>query len=94
MGHAYALWGNRVEAQKVLAQLKETAVHSYVAPYNIAIIYAGLGDKDQAFAWLDRAYAERSYILAVYLPTDARLDHLRGDPRFDNLMRRVGLPMR
>jgi hypothetical protein len=68
------------------------SLHSYIAPYNIAIIYAGLGDKDQAFAWLDRAYAERSYILAVYLPTDARLDSLHNDPRFKNLMRRARLP--
>jgi TolB-like protein/Flp pilus assembly protein TadD len=94
LGHAYALSGKRVEAQKIIDQLKEMSLHSYIAPYNIAIIYAGLGDKDQAFAWLDRAYAERSYILAVYLPTDARLDHLHDDPRFNNLIRRVGLPLR
>ena len=94
LGHAYALSGKRAEAQKVIDHLKEVSAHSYVAPYNIAIIHAGLGDKDQAFAWLDRAYTERSYILAVYLPTDARLDPLRDDPRFNNLIRRVGLPLR
>jgi serine/threonine protein kinase/Flp pilus assembly protein TadD len=92
LGHAYALSGNRAEAQKLLDHLKELSVHSYVAPYNVSVIYAGLGEKDQAFAWLDRAYKDRSYYLAVYLTTDARLDNLRSDPRFGELQRRVGLP--
>lgn len=66
--------------------------HSYIAPYNVAVIYAGLGEKDQAFTWLNRAYNDRSYILVEYLTTDARLDSLRSDPRFDELRRRTGLP--
>ena len=92
LGHAYALSGNRAEAQKVLDHLKELSAHTLGRPYNVAVIYAGLGEKDQAFAWLDRAYKDRSYYLAVYLPTDARLDSLRSDPRFVDLKRRVGLP--
>jgi tetratricopeptide (TPR) repeat protein len=92
LGHAYALSGNRAEAQKILDQLKAPSAHAYVAPYNIAVIYAGLGEKDQAFAWLDRAYKERSYYLAQYLPTDSRLDSLRSDPRFPALLERMGLP--
>jgi serine/threonine-protein kinase len=92
LGHAYAMSGNKAEAQKVLVHLKELAAHSYVAPYNVAVIYAGLGEKDQAFAWLDQAYKERSYLLAVYLTTDARLDKLHSDPRFVDLRRRIGLP--
>ena len=92
LGHAYALSGNRIEAQRVLDHLKELSVHSYVAPYDFAVIYAGLGEKDQAVAWLNRAYAERSYYMPVYLTTDARLDGLRSDPRFADLLRRVGLP--
>jgi serine/threonine-protein kinase len=92
LGHAYALSGNRIEAQRVLDHLKELSAHSYVAPYNFAIIYAGLGEKDQVFAWLDRAYQDRSYFLAVYLKTDARLDTLHADPRFAALKRRIGLP--
>jgi serine/threonine protein kinase/tetratricopeptide (TPR) repeat protein len=92
LGHAYALSGNRAEAQKMLDHLKELSAHTWVAPYNVAVIYAGLGEKDQAFAWLDRAYKDRSYYLAVYLTTDARMDSLRSDPRFGELQRRVGLP--
>ncbi len=92
LGHAYALSGNRVDAQKILDHLKELSAHSWVAPYNVAVIYAGLGEKDQAFAWLDRAYNDRSYYLAEYLTTDTRMDSLRSDPRFAELQRRVGLP--
>jgi serine/threonine protein kinase/Tfp pilus assembly protein PilF len=92
LGHAYALSGNRAEAQKVLDHLKELSAHSYVAPYDFAVIYAGLGEKDQAITWLNRAYGERSYYMPVYLTTDARLDSLRSDPRFADLLRRVGLP--
>jgi hypothetical protein len=84
--------GNRTEAQKVLDHLKELSAHSYVAPYNIAVIYAGLGAKDQTFDWLNQAYQERSYLLAVYLTTDSRLDNLHSDPRFADLRRRIGLP--
>jgi predicted Zn-dependent protease len=83
--------GKREEAQKVIDHLKELSVHEYVAPYNFAVIYAGLGDKDEAFVWLNRAYQERSYLL-TYLTVDERLDNLHSDPRFDELRRRVGLP--
>ncbi len=92
LGHAYALSGNKAEAQKVLSHLNQLSAASYVSPYSRAIIYAGLGEKDQVFAWLDQAYEERSYFLAVYLPTDSRLDSLHADPRFVDLKRRVGLP--
>ena len=84
--------GNRPEAQKVIDHLKALSAHSYVAPYSYAVIYAGLGETDQAFAWLEHAYQERSYFMAVYLTTDARLDNLHADPRFAQLRKRVGLP--
>jgi eukaryotic-like serine/threonine-protein kinase len=92
LGHAYVLSGNLAEAQKVLRHLDHLSAASYVAPYSRAIIYAGLGEKDQVFAWLDQAFQERSYFLAVYLPTDSRLDGFHADPRFVDLKRRVGLP--
>jgi TolB-like protein/Tfp pilus assembly protein PilF len=92
LGHAYGLSGNKSEAQKVLSHLNELSTRNYVSPYSVAIVYAGLGEKDQVFSWLDRAYQERSYFLAVYLPTDSRLDGLHADPRFIELKRRIGLP--
>jgi serine/threonine protein kinase/Tfp pilus assembly protein PilF len=82
LGHAYAMSGKNAEVQEVLDHLKDLSSRSYVAPYNVAVIYAGLGDQDQTFAWLNRAYDERSYLLAVYLTTDSRLDNLHSDPRF------------
>jgi len=92
LGHAYAVSGKRADAQKVLDHLKELSVQRYVAPYNVAIIYAGLGEKEAAFDWLNRAYDDRSYLLPVYLNTDTRLDTLRSDPPFHELRRRIGLP--
>ena len=92
LGHAYAVSGNKAEAQKVMDRLQDPKALSYVAPYNAEIVYAGLGNRDQTFAWLDRAYKQRSYYLPVYLTTDARLDGLHGDPRFLDLRRRIGLP--
>lgn len=67
---------------------------TYIAPYNVAVIYAGLDEKDEAFDWLNRAYDARSYLLAEYLITDARLDSLHEDSRFSKLRSRVGLPDR
>ncbi|MGH9704524.1 MAG: protein kinase domain-containing protein, partial [Candidatus Acidiferrales bacterium] len=92
LAHADALSGKKAEAQKILDRLQQMSAHNYVAPYNFAAIYAGLGEKDQAFAYLDRAYADRSGFLAFYLTTDSRLDNLRSDPRYHELLRRIGLP--
>jgi len=90
MGQAYAISGKRNEAQNVIDELKELSKQKYVASYHIALIYAGLGETDRAFEWLENAYGERSDLL-VYLKVDPRLDGLRGDPRFLDLVRRVGL---
>jgi TolB-like protein/Tfp pilus assembly protein PilF len=93
LGHAYAVSGNKAEAQRMIDEMiKRSSQNIYVAPYNIAVIYAGLGDKDKAFEWLERAYSDRAYYLSVYLTTDARLDILHSDPRFVDLVRRIGLP--
>jgi tetratricopeptide (TPR) repeat protein len=93
LAHGYAVTGREAEAREIANDLinKSTGI-SYVSPYNIAVIYAGLGDKEKAFEWLERAYSERSYYLPVYLKTDARLDSLHSEPRFKDLVRRMGLP--
>ncbi|MBZ5537091.1 MAG: protein kinase [Acidobacteriia bacterium] len=89
LGHAYALSGMRSEAEQVLEELKQRSTRSYVSPYSIAIIYAGLGEKDEAFLWLEKAFEERPFYL-VWLEVDPNLDNLRSDPRFAALKRRVG----
>jgi tetratricopeptide (TPR) repeat protein len=90
LAHAYAASGNREAAQKIITELQEQSKSKYVSSFEIALIHAGLGEKDQAFAWLEKAYAERSPEL-VTLTTEPRFDHLRSDPRFTNLAHRIGL---
>lgn len=92
LGHAYAISGKRADALKIIDHLNQISATSYVAPYNIAAIHAGLGNKDEAFATLDRAYNERSALLALYLTNDPRMGSLRSDPRFAELVRKIGLP--
>jgi len=91
LGHAYAVAGNRREAEKILQTLSDRAKESYISPFDVALIYAALGEKDKAFALLDKAVAERSTFL-VYSKWEPRLDPLRSDPRFQELLRRIGLP--
>ncbi|MDQ6652311.1 MAG: protein kinase [Acidobacteriota bacterium] len=91
LGRAYALAGQPDKAQKALDELREMSKSRYVSPYLIAVVYAGLGDKDQAFAWLEQAYQDRSFFL-IWLKVEPRFDSLRDDPRFQDLLRRVGFP--
>ena len=91
IGHVYAVSGKPAEAQKVVDDLKELSKRRHVSSYHIALIYLGLGEKDRAFEWLENAYKERSDSL-VYLKVDPWLDSLHSDPRFADLVRRVGLP--
>lgn len=89
LGYAYAVSGQKREAEAVIADLKKRSKQDYVPPYNIAEIYAGLGEKGLALEWLERAYDERSERL-TWLKIDPRLDSIRSDARFRNLMQRVG----
>jgi len=91
LGRAYAMAGKRNEAQKELAELQELSKQRYVSPGLFALIYAALGDKDQAFAWLEKAVAEHD-LFTARLKVDQRFDPLRSDPRFADLVKRVGLP--
>lgn len=90
LGHVYGVAGRRQAARQVLDDLRALSARKYVTPYGVALVHAGLGDIDQAFSALDQAVADRSNWL-VWLKLDPRFDNLRGDPRFDALVRRVGL---
>ena len=90
VGHVYAVAGRRSQAQAVLHELLELSKQRYISPYNIAFLYAGMRNRDQAFFWLEKAYEERCSDLAL-LRVDPRLDDLRGDSRFMQILRRVGL---
>jgi TolB-like protein/Tfp pilus assembly protein PilF len=91
IAQAYATQGKRAEAEQQIALLRELAKTRYVRPYYIASVYAALGDKDKAFAELERSFAERDCYLGR-LTVDPFMDPLRDDPRFKNLLKRMNLP--
>jgi tetratricopeptide (TPR) repeat protein len=91
IGHVYAISGDKSSAERVIAVLKGESGRRYVNQYELALIYVGLGQNDHAFEWLDRAYREHSDQL-IYLEVDPRLDSIRSDARFPQLVRRVGIP--
>ena len=90
LAHAYASSGKREEATKVVGQMHELAKQRYVPAYGFGIAYAALGDKDQAFQWLERTLQDRSWEI-TFLKVDPNLDSLHSDPRFSDLVKRVGL---
>lgn len=94
LGYVYAAAGKTTEARKVLEDLKELSKHRYVSPYNFALIYGRLNEKDQAFVWLERAYQDRAYEMALLKTENWGLDNddLRSDPRYKDLLRRMNLP--
>lgn len=91
LAQAYSRAGKRSEAERILKQTMELSKRVYVPPYNIAEAYLAIGDTDHVFEWLEKAYREHSPDL-VGLKTEPRLDQVRSDPRFADLVRRVGLP--
>ena len=92
LAHAYAASGKRIEAQKTLNEWLRQSETGYVSPYMIATIYAGLGNRDKSFEYLKKAYQERSGDLSYFLRADLRVDGLRSDPRFQDLLRRMNFP--
>jgi len=88
LARAYAASGKRSEAAKLLSDLKRRSNPGYSHASEIAVIYAALGDKDQAMTWLDKGYEERFNPGVLLRPG---FDPLRSDPRFQDLVRRIGL---
>ena len=92
-GYLLAKAGRVAEARQVLRKLEADSRERYVPPYAIALVHAGLNDRDAVFEWLDKAYAERDVHL-IYLPVDAGWDPYRTDPRFVDLLARCGFTQR
>ena len=90
LGHAYAVSGNRAAALKIARELERRSHMEYVDPYAIALVYAGLAEKDQAFDYLEKAHEQRSPLFS-FLNVEQMLDPIRSDPRFQQLVHRVGL---
>jgi tetratricopeptide (TPR) repeat protein len=91
LGYVYAVAGERRQALELLARFTQLAKTQYVDPYMVAAIYAGLGDKDSAFTQLNKAFSERSASM-VFLKFDPFFDSLHSDPRFQELLQRMGFP--
>jgi tetratricopeptide (TPR) repeat protein len=91
LGMCNGLAGRKVEAKKALDELLELNRRRYVTPVALVQVYTSLGDKDRAFDWLEKAYQERSNFMA-FLKVIPMADPLRSDPRFDDMLRRIGLP--
>jgi len=91
LGYAYAASGRRDEARKMVNRITRASKQEHFSPYMIATAYAGLGDKDQAFDWLERAYKSHDETM-VMVKVDQHLDSLRSDRRFADLMRRLRFP--
>ncbi len=90
IGHLYATSGQEQKALSLLKHLGQPNEGPRVAPHTLAVVYAGLGDKDRAFEWLEASYENRIELLA-WIKVDPRFDSLRGDDRFDRFLERVGL---
>jgi TolB-like protein/Flp pilus assembly protein TadD len=90
LGRAYALAGERAKAESILAELKSLSHQQYISPFDIAVVYAGLGDLTSTFQLLEQAYQQRVFrIIELTFPM---FDNLRPDPRWQDLVRRIGLP--
>ena len=90
LAHVYAASGKEHQARDILNRLKEQSQRSYVSPCDIAEVHAALGEEDQAFEWLEKAYDARSSDLRFLKVSQSFTDSLRLDPRFTDLLRRVG----
>ena len=88
LARAYAVSGRTTEARKLLDQLMEQSKKRYVSPFYVAIVYAGLGENDQALDWIEKAYQDRSNAI-VFAKVDPQLDTLRSTPRFQSLLYRL-----
>jgi len=91
LGHAYAASGRRAEALKILAELNEMARQKYVSPFDLAVLYTGLGEKDRAIEQLQKQYHERGSGFFIDIKVEPMFDSLRSDPRFTDLLRLMGL---
>jgi TolB-like protein/DNA-binding winged helix-turn-helix (wHTH) protein/Tfp pilus assembly protein PilF len=92
LGLAYGVAGRKREANQILSELLKLQTQRYVTPMAISFVYIGLGNKDQAFAWLEKGYQERANHIAFF-KVNPTVDPLRSDPRFADFLRRVGLDM-
>jgi Flp pilus assembly protein TadD len=91
LGHAFGRFGRRQEAEQLLSRLESRSATEYIPPFWLALVWCGLGERDEALRQLELASQERSPALPFWLGCEPRLDPLRNDARFQQLLQRVGL---
>jgi TolB-like protein/Tfp pilus assembly protein PilF len=89
LGRIYGLSGNKMEVEKIRGQLTELSKQRYVSAYSYALVYIGVGDKEEALRWLDQSYQDRAGSDIGWIRVDPLLDPLRGDPRFEALAEKI-----
>jgi TolB-like protein/Tfp pilus assembly protein PilF len=89
LARSHGLSGNKIEAEKILDHLKKLSKERYVSAYSFALVYLGLGDKEQALRWLEQSYQDRAGSDIGFIRVDPLLDPLRGDPRFEALAEKI-----
>lgn len=90
IAYIYGVSGRKEDARKMLAKIEAQSKDTYVSPVLVASVHCGLGEKDRAFASLEKAFIERDNRIR-YLKADPKFDPLRSDPRFTALLKRIGL---
>ena len=93
LGHAYGVAGKQAEARGILRELNELSQQWHIPPVQVAFVHVSLGEKDDAFRWLERAFEQKSWELA-FLQVEPWLDDLRSDPRFSRMVQRMNFPSR
>jgi tetratricopeptide (TPR) repeat protein len=92
LGHAYALKGEREKTLQLLTQMKESEQHGPLWAFGFALVYIGLGDKNEAVNWLERSYKNKEFAKLSLIKVEPMLDPLRSDPRFEKLANQVVPP--
>jgi tetratricopeptide (TPR) repeat protein len=91
LGYAYAVAGEKSKARQVLAELQEMSKQRYISPVDVASIYTGLGDKEQAFAWLEKGFQRRDHRM-TFLKIEPLFEDLHSDSRWNELLRHMNFP--
>ena len=89
LGRVYGFSGNKTETQKILEELKKLSKERYVSDYSFALVYIGLGDKEEALRWLEQSYQDRAGSDVGWIRVDPLLDPLRNEPRFEALAEKI-----
>ena len=90
IAYVAAISGDGAKAREVLREMIASSTQRYIPPHNVAVVYLGLGELDECFVWLEKAYEDHDMRLS-FLKVDPKWDSVRSDPRFVSILKRIGL---